>query len=164
MVDPAVAMAGIASGLTLLERVVTLAKSIGDTKNKQGLTELEEKLTEARGKIASITGTLAEQAADNYALQQELQKVKESVKEREKAAKFAGTLVYRDNAYWTEKGDGPYCSGCWDGQQKGVRLAKKGLNHECPVCDASFIVNKSGMYPSRPGTLNPLAGDEDEVS
>jgi hypothetical protein len=166
MVDPTTALTGIATALSLLERVATLAKSVGDTKNKPGLAELEEKLNEARGKIGSITGMLAEQAAENYRLLQELHKAQEALKAAEKelenAVQFGGTLTYRENAYWTDKGDGPFCSGCWDSQKKATRLAKKGGICECPVCKHTYIVNKTGMFPPLPGVLGPSRGGDDD--
>jgi hypothetical protein len=166
MDDIPAALTGIGQVLGLLKQMADLAKSVGDTKNKAGLSELQEKLVEAHGKIASITATLTEQAAENLRLIKELHQAQDDLKKTEQefedVLKFNGMLKYEKNAYWTEAGDGPYCSGCWDGTRKTVRLAKKGDSHECPVCENTYIVTKDGYYPYREGTLNPNRRGPDE--
>ena len=44
------------------------------------------------------------------------------------------TLQFKSNAYW--RGDeGPFCSSCWDGEQKLVRLhIQRSYHPRCPTC------------------------------
>jgi hypothetical protein len=43
-------------------------------------------------------------------------------------------LVFRKNSYWRGD-DGPFCSQCWDGEGRLVRLhVSPGLTAQCPKC------------------------------
>lgn len=53
-------------------------------------------------------------------------------------------LSFRDNYYWIGD-EGPYCSPCWDGAGKLVRIhKKKGYNPICPNCKT--MVEEGGGF------------------
>ena len=53
-------------------------------------------------------------------------------------------LIFKDDAYYDSKGDGPFCTGCHDSTRKKIRLtnhpyAKKALGkYGCPICNANY--------------------------
>jgi hypothetical protein len=53
-------------------------------------------------------------------------------------------LIFKDDAYYDSKGDGPFCTGCHDSNGKKIRLtkhpyAKKSLGkYGCPICNANY--------------------------
>jgi hypothetical protein len=66
---------------------------------------------------------------ENRALKNENRGLKEQAATREK-------LKFLQNSYWTDDGDGPFCSRCWDAETKLVRLHKmRGASPSCPSCD-----------------------------
>jgi hypothetical protein len=52
--------------------------------------------------------------------------------------------IYKNGAYYSQKGDGPFCSGCYDNGKKLMRLSetpssmRKMATHICPVCDKGY--------------------------
>jgi hypothetical protein len=79
--------------------------------------------------------------AQNEAMKQqdEIQELKERVRELEDQLEFEGALHFRENAYWStdQEGqeDGPFCSRCWDKDGVAVRLhAHKSGALICPEC------------------------------
>ncbi|GAB3672233.1 hypothetical protein [Salinisphaera aquimarina] len=63
---------------------------------------------------------------------------------RQLSSKNNPELTFKEFAYYSEDGDGPFCPGCYDSDGKKVRLAKfSGAfktfgSHNCPVCKAAF--------------------------
>jgi hypothetical protein len=63
---------------------------------------------------------------------------------RELAQKKSTQLVFKNFAYFTDQGDGPFCSTCYDNNGKTIRLAAlpKGFRnlatHTCAVCNGAF--------------------------
>lgn len=68
--------------------------------------------------------------------------LKEENKELKEKLKIKDNLVYRNNVYWLrlQEGteDGPFCSRCWDVDNKLVRHAHLLTNfYVCPQCNMS---------------------------
>ena|SRR5688572_14429517 len=138
----------------VLGDIVTLAKMAKNLELMKKINELEERLLEG---------------------DRETRAMSQKITQLEDALNFKEALIYRDNAYWTAKGDGPYCSGCWDGKKIPMRLAKHGGIFKCPGpgCDQQYIINGTGSFQSRPQSnrrmhdynpfdeMRPRAGDFD---
>lgn len=75
-------------------------------------------------------------------LVQERNDLKTKIQDFEERQKQKETLEFRDNMYWEKesnaKTDGPFCSGCFDGSGKTVRLQHlEGVSdfyYHCPIC------------------------------
>jgi len=63
---------------------------------------------------------------------------------RKLADKKNDSLIFKDYAYFTDLGDGPFCPGCYDSKGKSIRLSKLTKQfsvfgtHKCPSCDETF--------------------------
>jgi hypothetical protein len=73
--------------------------------------------------------------------------LKAQVKRLTEEASFRRSLRFEFNAYWSgdslESSDGPFCSKCWDADQKVVRLHVASDNPQwsrCPVCQKLLLV------------------------
>jgi hypothetical protein len=49
-------------------------------------------------------------------------------------------LIIKDGLYYTSEGDGPFCTCCYDSDQKIIRLSALGESglHECPKCKYKY--------------------------
>lgn len=111
-------------------------KSIGRTLQEAGKIELYGKILEIQEKLLELQNQLLFLEAENKQLKEKLQ-IKES-------------LIFENNAYWIEKGDGkegPYCSCCWDNDEKTIRMqpAPDPAYFDCPKCKNKNIV----IYPEK---------------
>jgi hypothetical protein len=91
---------------------------------------------------------------ENHALKHEVRGLKETLAIREQ-------LVFQHNAYF-RGADGPFCSRCWDAEEKLVRLHRAmGYNPRCPSCGNSAVdPNKEPPKPVRRFSKSPyLRGD-----
>ena len=85
-------------------------------------------------KLIDIQIQAAQIQQENNELKKELEDLKalNDIKER---------LHFENNMYWVNKGntkEGPFCSKCWDDNNKLVRLHTQDKDYRCPVCD-TFI-------------------------
>jgi len=91
-------------------------KSIGKIFQEAGKIDLYQKVLEIQKKLLEMQKTIQGLEEDNQELKKKLE-----IKEK---------IYYRDNAYWFKdkegKENGPYCSHCWDFENKLMHL------HSCP--------------------------------
>ncbi len=73
------------------------------------------------------------------ALLDEIQTLKTQKKDLEKKWEIQESLQFRENAYWRESGDGPYCLPCWDKDKKLMRMAGDGGMYSCHTCHYGMI-------------------------
>ena len=75
---------------------------------------------------------------DAIELVEENNQLKREIKQYKDILDIRGQIIYDKNAYWlpVEKTkDGPYCSKCWDDENKLIRLNhSNGQNYNCPKC------------------------------
>jgi len=131
MVDPATAMAGISAALALMDQVVKLAGSVGDTKNKAALLELQTKLGEAQGKIAQVVISLTEQAAENHRIQSELFKAQDALKAAQAQLTAKSEMKIHDNVWWVRGDPNPICMVC---KGKDTPLLRHRDSYSCRIC------------------------------
>ena len=93
--------------------------------------------------ILGVLEKLVEMQNRILILEKENKELSESLKTQE-------SLVFSNNAYWAEKDgdkDGPYCSCCWDGHRKTIRMQPCGnpAFYSCPTCENKTVK----IYPER---------------
>lgn len=111
-------------------------KSIAKTLQEAGKIELYQQILDIQEKLLEMQKRISDIEIENKELREKL-KIQES-------------LVFKDNAYWTEKGgkkDGPYCSCCWDNDRKTIRMQPCGnpAYFDCPKCKNKGVK----IYPER---------------
>ena len=80
--------------------------------------------------------------------------MKERLKIKEK-------LIPENNAYWlkgeNDSKDGPFCTRCWDKDNKLIRLyssPQRDLFGRCPECDNIFQIKPGSYSPYKPKKFN----------
>jgi len=125
-------MQDIITGFNSLIEAVKNIKELYDMNNyvevKKGLANLELDLAEMKSR-------LAEQINENTKLKSKIRKL-QAVKSEE--------MVFKNNVYYDGDGGGPYCTACYDGKHKKIRLVDNPLDPEfwgdkmCPVCEEIY--------------------------
>lgn len=70
-------------------------------------------------------------------LQNENDRLKKEIETLKNNRETNDALVFRDNEYYLNKDeeeDGPFCSTCWDGNDKLIRLHEGMYGNICPIC------------------------------
>jgi regulator of replication initiation timing len=114
--------------LDTVKGVASLAKQIGDI-------ELNSKIIDLQSEVYDLI-------EENHQLRMNMKQLEEKMNELEDIKQIETKLKPIGQAYYYEKGtelDGPYCTGCWDKDNKLIRLhvtetyADFHLGN-CPVC------------------------------
>jgi hypothetical protein len=101
----------------------------------QGLASLEEK------------HTLLQLLNEAHALRAKNHELQDMVLDLQRKLAFQGTLRFDRNVYWSGEDRSPFCSGCWDGSRKAVRLSRfmnDADRFRCPVCDKTYALPAAG--------------------
>lgn len=87
---------------------------------------------------------LTEVINECYNLSMENIKLKDEIKDLKDKLETKESLKFKDGAYWTKDGDGPFCSSCWDSDQKLIRTHKKPhiLEMICPNCKNTYVTEE----------------------
>lgn len=113
-------------------------KSIASTLREADKIEQYRQILDVQEKLLEMQNRITELETENREL-------KEKVKTKD-------SLVYDKsrNSYWTNEGDGPFCSRCWDVDKNTVRI-KTGVNspafHTCPECKTQVQTDPSYRPP-----------------
>ncbi len=124
--------------LETIKDAVKLAQKLGNVEIAQALIDAQQAALDLMG--------------ENQSLRDEVARLNE-------ALELQGTVKYDDGAYWTENGDrdGPFCTKCWDVDQKLVRMKHTHTEwFHCPNCETRCeIPSGPGATPSPPPQQPP---------
>ncbi|KRA54156.1 hypothetical protein ASD77_05895 [Pseudoxanthomonas sp. Root65] len=118
-------IAAASTAIQLVGRLREINKNVENAEFSNALADLAIELSELKIKVAGLLG-------ENDQLRRQL------------AQRQAIALEFKDFAYYSESGDGPFCPGCYDGATKTIRLTKltEGFtvfgSHSCPACKETF--------------------------
>ena len=113
------------NALQLVTRLRDINKKIANAEFSNTLADLVLELSELKIKVAALLD-------ENDRLK------------RQASTNAAASLEFKDFAYYTGTGEGPFCPGCYDTQKKTIRLSKlSGAflafgSHKCPACNQTF--------------------------
>ncbi len=111
-----------------LKSVGKVLQDAGKIEQYQQILIAQEKMLEMQKKINDIT-------EENRSLNDRL-KVKDA-------------LLFESDAYWILKDgkkDGPFCSGCWDRDNKLIRMhSYNKTKHACPACKTCVETSQSSQ-------------------
>ena len=104
---------------------MTLKTIVDNVKTIQEIAEKTQNL-ELKSTIIDLKEQILELREENLELKQSLSKQQEY------------NMVFEDNCYWNYKEDGtkegPYCSACWDGKDKAIRMKIDSNYYQCTNC------------------------------
>ncbi len=118
-------LATAGSAVAITKQLLTLSKTIQNAELQHAIAELTLQLAELKLQLAELITENAD--------------LKQRVKE-----KASTQLQFRDGYYFKENDTHPFCPGCYDENQKSIRLAKQeGMNRnfggfQCPSCKQFF--------------------------
>lgn len=113
------------SALQLVSRLREINKNIANAEFSNALADLAIELSELKIKVAGLLD-------ENDQLKRQL------------AQKQSNALEFKEFAYFSATGDGPFCPGCHDSHGKTIRLTKLSApftafgSHSCPACKENF--------------------------
>ena len=113
------------TALQLVGRLREINKNIANAEFSNALADLAMELSELKIKLAGVL-------EENDQLRRQLDQKQESA------------LEFKDFAYFSASGDGPFCAGCYDSRGKMIRLNKQSEaftvfgSHNCPACKEHF--------------------------
>lgn len=107
-----------------------------------GLKDAAKVLQEA-GKIEQYKEILAAQQK-MMEMQETISELKSTNLDLEEKLKIKGDLKFRNNAYWIDGDNEPFCSRCWEADKKPIHLHPDGnpAYYKCPNCNADSVVVK----------------------
>lgn len=113
------------TALSIVGRLREINKNIANAEFSNALADLSIELAELKIKLASLLD-------ENDQLKRQLNQKQSSV------------LEFRNFAYYSSSGEGPFCPGCYDTESKAIRLSKLSGpftafgSHSCPACKEHF--------------------------
>lgn len=121
------AMTALSSAADALRVLATISKMVTNSEAKIAIAELQVQL-------ATINTTVAELIDENTKLKAQLAATAEHE-----------SLVLKDGMYYTQQGDGPFCTTCFDVRKQKVLLTclprhQRQLvgTHKCNACPAKY--------------------------
>lgn len=127
-----------------VQRVTDLVEKLLKLKAKSDNAELVEVTIELRLELSNMRVTLANANDEVAALKGENRSLKEEI-EKLKTLKTEEMVLGNDGLYYTkETSDGPFCTRCYDEEQKKIRATKlKGnftrlATYLCPSCKSHY--------------------------
>lgn len=124
---------------------ISSAKAVAAFAQQSGKLEITQQVIELQQTLLALIGQNTELTAEVASLKQEL-------REREASQQQAEEFVFDRQCYWRviEGGtDGPYCSRCFDADDKAVRMhANNDGVVGCPACKTRVRVEPSTRPPS----------------
>ena len=129
----------ITAGRAAVDGLKVLSQYADEVKDVQKRGEFMRVIGNLSLELAETQMRLAEQIRENNSL-------RERIDELENAAKQGKDgdldLVVKDGAYYTQDDDGPFCTACYDNNQKKIRLTDISqqmmhlARYRCNVCKA----------------------------
>lgn len=119
----------IATSMQLVSRLREINTNIENAEFSNALADLGLELAKLKSELATVVD-------ENTNLKAQLVSAQQVV--------AAPALEFKNGAYFKSGGDGPFCSGCYDGSNKTIRLSplsatfKALASHTCPVCKATY--------------------------
>lgn len=118
---------GISAGIDAVRKLTELALKTQNIELQEGIVEVKEQLLAA--KEALLNGR-----EETVTLKEENRELKERIAELEKQSEEK--LVLKGvGGYYTEDGDGPFCTRCYDAEKKKIRMSKLGPINRCGQCN-----------------------------
>lgn len=120
-------LGGITGSIALVKKAMELAEKTKNLELKEAIVELQEKLIDVKGQVVELK--------------------EENLRLREAAARADAPpeVVLKEGAYFKPDGDGPFCTICFDRDERLYRVTRtQGVlrqahgNWHCGVCKKIF--------------------------
>jgi len=126
--------------MDLFDGAVSKVKAIYELAKRLGNSELSLEISNLQIELADLKLSYADLKNENAELKQKIQALEKGHEE---------PPIYKNGAYYSQSGDGPFCSGCYDTDKKLIRLSAVGhpqmrriASHICPVCKGTYSLER----------------------
>lgn len=123
--------------LTVLKIIREAVSGMSDAADAGLKIELNQKIIDLQTAASDLIQEKSDLIAENS-------KLKEKIKVLEDQLKQTDSLEFKDGAYWTKDGDGPFCSRCWESDTKKIRVQKDSYyaQMKCPECGNEYMTEE----------------------
>lgn len=134
----------IQAGILLVTRASDLLKKAKELSDKTQNLEIKEIIVELRSTLVDTKNLLVETKSEVVNLKEENDTLKTRIKVLEQSAINLDKPILRDGLYYSQDGDGPFCTVCYDKNKQLIRVTtvKRPFNdfgdYQCQNCDAFF--------------------------
>ncbi len=119
---------------TSLDGIKLLSQYAAEIKDTQKHGEFMRIIGQLSIELAETQMKLAEQIQNDLDNKQKIKALEEQIKELNNSE---NKVILKDEFYYKENGDGPYCTNCYDNNKKLIRVKKivGGIKmQQCPTC------------------------------
>lgn len=128
----------ISASKAAIDGLKTLAAYANEVKDISKRGEFMRIIGELSLELADVQIKLSEAIRENNGLKQRISALEKEVED----LKNPDTkLIVKNGLYYTSENEGPFCTGCYDGDRKTIRLTKLSGEfrelgeYQCPVCN-----------------------------
>jgi hypothetical protein len=132
------ALRSLGAAVGLAKTVMDVAKKTDNAELIRAIADLNLEMATANLGMADLTNQLAELKQENIQLKGKIRELEESAKPERQLS------IGEDGFYYDAIGDGPFCTGCFDGKGKTIRLQLESPpfttfgKYKCPSCRLHF--------------------------
>jgi cell division protein FtsB len=134
----------IQAGILLVTRASDLLKKAKELSDKTQNLEIKEIIVELRSTLVDTKDLLVETKSEVVSLKEENDNLKAKIKVLEQSATNLDKPILRDELYYAQDGDGPFCTVCYDKNKEFIRVTTLTGpfttfgNYRCQNCNATF--------------------------
>ena len=116
------------------DSVMSTLKTFHELIKLQNYSKLLNEIGDLEINIAQLKSEYARVLNENLVLKERIQILEKNKEE---------PPLYKNGVYYSQNGDGPFCSACYDKDKKMIRLAKSPtkrlkISHICNVCQGMY--------------------------
>jgi hypothetical protein len=112
----------IQAGILLITRASDLLKKAKELSDKTQNLEIKEIIVELRSTLVETKNLLVETKSEVVNLKEENDALKARIKVLEQSAINSDKPILRDGLYYSQDGDGPFCTVCYDKSKQFIRV------------------------------------------
>jgi hypothetical protein len=136
----------IQAGILLVTKASDLLKKAKELSDKTQNLEIKEIIVELRSTLVDTKNLLVETKSEVVNLKEENDALKARIKVLEQSAINLDKPIFRDGLYYSQDGDGPFCTVCYDKNKEFIRVislpsivVSSGMGkYQCQNCRAIY--------------------------
>lgn len=136
----------IAGFLRSVSTAIEMGKRMLEVAQRSGNTELYNAIVELNRELVDVKLSSVNQTSQIVDLKQEITQLKGTIRELQEASKEENQLILKNNLYYKQNGEGPFCPKCYN-ENKSISLLhlRKGFHDKCVVCGWESVQYSAGL-------------------
>jgi hypothetical protein len=146
----------IAGAIKSLSAVVGLGKTVADIAKKIDNSELIRAIADLNLEMANANLRMAELTSQLTDFKEENIQLKGTIRELQEASKEENQLILKNNLYYKQNDEGPFCPKCYNkDKSRSLLLLQKGFFDKCVVCKWQATQVSAGSPNKRTRQTSP---------